>query len=95
MCEDDAAFANRLFRSMRAVARDAGHPSAYPDTPEGRLAALRQQLPPLYRVVPLTTSRRPLAAWARCGWRPYQRWRHFGWSDGDLTSTDPPEEEAP
>jgi hypothetical protein len=42
--EADAAFARRLFRAMRAVARDAGHPSAYPDTFEGRLAALRQQL---------------------------------------------------
>jgi hypothetical protein len=62
--------------------------------------ALRAQLPPVYRVVPLTTSRRPLAArllacrraWARRGWRPYERWRRFGWSDGDLTITPPPEE---
>jgi hypothetical protein len=61
-----------------------------------RDAALRQQLP-------LTTSRRPLVArilacqraWARRGWRPYQRWRRFGWSDGDLTITpDPDAEEA-
>jgi hypothetical protein len=68
-----------------------------------RDAALRQQLPPAYLFVPLTTSRRPLAArilacqraWARHGWRPYERWRRFGWSDGDLTITPPPEEEAP
>jgi hypothetical protein len=68
-----------------------------------RDAALRQQLPPVYRVVPLTTSRRPLAirvracrrAWARHGWRPYERWRRFGWADGDLTITpDPAEEDA-
>jgi hypothetical protein len=44
MCEADAVFASRLFQAMRAVARDAGHPSAYPDTQEGRLAALRQQV---------------------------------------------------
>ncbi len=44
MCEDDAAFARRLLRAMRAVACEAGHPSAYSDTQHGRLAALRQQL---------------------------------------------------
>jgi hypothetical protein len=66
-----------------------------------RDATLRQQLPPVYRVVPLPTSRRPLAArvlacrqaWARCGWRPYERWRRSGWSDGEITITEP--EEAP
>lgn len=64
--------------------------------------ALRAQLPPVYRFVPLTTSRRPLAirvlacrrAWARRGWRPYERWRRFGWSDGDLTLHKPEEEGA-
>ena len=44
MCEDDAAFAHRLFQALRAVARDAGHPLVYPDTLGGRLAALRQQV---------------------------------------------------
>jgi hypothetical protein len=58
-----------------------------------REAALRRQLPPLYRVVPLATSRRPLAArllacrraWARQGWRPYDRADRFCWmEEGDL-----------
>lgn len=54
-------------------------------------ATLRAQLPPVYRFVPLQTSRRPLAtrvlacrrAWARHGWRPYERWRRFGWDEED------------
>ena len=66
-----------------------------------REAALSTQLPPVYRFVPLTASRRPLAArllacrraWARRGWRPYERWRRFCWSAGDLTITTPSEEE--
>jgi hypothetical protein len=66
-----------------------------------RDVALRQQLPPVYRFVPLPTSRRPLTArllacrraWARHGWRPYERWRRFGWAAGDLTIT-PPEEDV-
>jgi hypothetical protein len=37
-------FAAHCLRAMRAVARESGHPSAYPDTPQGRLAALRQRL---------------------------------------------------
>jgi hypothetical protein len=37
-------FAARCLRAMRAVARESGHFSAYPDTPAGRHAALRQQL---------------------------------------------------
>jgi hypothetical protein len=36
--------ARRLLHTMRAVAREAGHPAAYPRTREGRLAALRQRL---------------------------------------------------
>ena len=64
--------------------------------------ALRQQLPPVYRWVPLATSRRPLAArllacrraWARRGWRPYDRSDRFGWGPGDLTGVDPTEDEA-
>jgi hypothetical protein len=67
-----------------------------------RQAALRQQLPPVYRWVPLATSRRPLAArllacrraWARRGWRPYDRSDRFGWGPGDLTGVDPTEDEA-
>jgi hypothetical protein len=67
-----------------------------------RQAALRQQLPPVYRWVPLATSRRPLAArllacrraWARRGWRPYDRSDRFCWGPGDLTGVDPTEEEA-
>ena len=62
--------------------------------------ALRQQLPPVYRFVPLATSRRPLAvrvracrrAWARRGWRPYERWRRFGWSAGDIRVYHPEED---
>jgi hypothetical protein len=23
-------------------------------------------------------------AWARHGWRSYERWRRFGWSEGDM-----------
>ena len=54
-------------------------------------ATLRAQLPPVYRLVTLQTSRRPLAArvlacrraWARHGWRPYERWRRFGWDEDD------------
>jgi hypothetical protein len=38
------AFARRLLQAMRAVVREAGHPSAYPPTRGGRLAALRQEL---------------------------------------------------
>jgi hypothetical protein len=57
-----------------------------------RDAALRRQLPPLYRLVPLAASRRPLAArlracrqaWARRGWWPYDRSARFGWGPGDL-----------
>ena len=37
-------FAWHCLRVMRAVARDSGHLSAYPDTLQGRLAALRQRL---------------------------------------------------
>jgi hypothetical protein len=37
-------FAAHCLRAMRAVARESGHVSAYPDTPAGRRAALRQQL---------------------------------------------------
>jgi hypothetical protein len=56
-------------------------------------ATLRQQLPPLYVVVPLKTSSRSLAArvlacrraWARRGWRPYDRSERFGWRTGDIT----------
>jgi hypothetical protein len=67
-----------------------------------REAALRRQLPPVYRWVPLATSRRPLVArllacrraWARRGWRPYDRSDRFGWGPGDLTGADPTEEEA-
>jgi hypothetical protein len=39
----DAAVARGLRRAMRAVAREAGRPSAYARTPQGRLAALRQR----------------------------------------------------
>jgi hypothetical protein len=58
-----------------------------------RQAALRRQLPPLYRFVPPATSRRPLAArllacrraWARQGWRPYDRSDRFNWTEeGEL-----------
>jgi hypothetical protein len=42
--EADADFARRLLAAMRAVVRDAGHPSAYPHTKAGQLAALRQKL---------------------------------------------------
>jgi hypothetical protein len=67
-----------------------------------RDAALRQQLPPVYRLVPLAMSRRPLAArllafrraWARRGWRPYDRSDRFCWGPGDLTGVDPTEDEA-
>jgi hypothetical protein len=37
-------FAAHCLRAMRAVARESGHVSAYPDTPAGRRAALCQQL---------------------------------------------------
>jgi hypothetical protein len=37
-------FAAHCLRTMRAVARESGHFSAYPDIPAGRHAALRQQL---------------------------------------------------
>ena len=37
-------FAAHCLRAMRAVARESGHFSAYPDTPARRRAALRQQL---------------------------------------------------
>jgi hypothetical protein len=33
-------------------------------------------------------------AWARRGWRPYDRSDRFGWGPGDLTSVDPTEDEA-
>ena len=34
-----ADFAARLLWAMRAVAREAGHPSAYPNTPAGQREA--------------------------------------------------------
>jgi hypothetical protein len=37
-------FAAHCLRAMRAMARESGHFSAYPDTLAGRRAALRQQL---------------------------------------------------
>ena len=37
-------FPAHCLRAMRAVARESGHFSAYPDTPAGRRAAVRQQL---------------------------------------------------
>jgi hypothetical protein len=42
MARDD--FARRLLITMREVARDVGHSSAYPPTRAGRLAALRQRM---------------------------------------------------
>lgn len=39
-----AEFRRRITQAMRAVARESGHPSAYPDTPAGRRAALPQRL---------------------------------------------------
>jgi hypothetical protein len=42
MAQDD--FARRLLITMRELARDVGHPSAYPPTREGQLEALRQRL---------------------------------------------------
>jgi hypothetical protein len=66
-------------------------------------AALRRQLPPLYRWIPLATSRRPLAArlrachraWARHGWQPYDRDDRFNWTeeDGGLVQVEGPEGE--
>jgi hypothetical protein len=68
-----------------------------------RDATLRQQLPPLYVVVPLKTSSRSLAArilacrraWARRGWRPCDRSERFGWSTGDITVIKQPMEDEP
>jgi hypothetical protein len=40
----DAEFERRLSRGLRQVARECGHVSVYPNTREGRLAALRQRL---------------------------------------------------
>ena len=37
-------FAAHCLHAMRAVARESGHFSAYTDTLQGRLAALRQQV---------------------------------------------------
>jgi hypothetical protein len=37
-------FPAHCLRAMRAVARESGHFSAYPETPAGRRAAVRQQL---------------------------------------------------
>jgi hypothetical protein len=37
-------FAGRLLRAMYTVAREAGLASAYPDTREGKLAALQARL---------------------------------------------------
>jgi hypothetical protein len=37
-------FAQCIWHAMCAVARESGHPAGYPDTPQGRLAAMRQRL---------------------------------------------------
>jgi hypothetical protein len=57
-----------------------------------RELALRHALPPIYVLAVVDRSRSPLAtrlgacrrAWARGGgWRPYERWRRFAWTDED------------
>jgi hypothetical protein len=40
----DTEFERCLYRCLHQVARECGHFSAYPNTREGRLAALRQRL---------------------------------------------------
>jgi hypothetical protein len=53
---------------------------------------LRAQLPPIYILTVVSRPRTSLAtrlgacrrAWARGGgWRPYERWRRFSWTDED------------
>jgi hypothetical protein len=65
-------------------------------------AALRRQLPPLYRWIPLATSRRPLAArlrachraWARHGRRPYDRSDGYNWVEQGEQIMEGEEDEA-
>jgi hypothetical protein len=63
--------------------------------------ALRQQLTPLYVLVVVPRARTLLArrlgacrrAWVRGGgWRPYERWRRFTWTDEDELTIIWPEE---
>jgi hypothetical protein len=46
-------FERQLFRAMRAVARDAGHPSAYPATKAGQLATTGCTMDPLHKKAPI------------------------------------------